>query len=82
MKPPSGGSMPGFVGKAGLRMGPQKRQKSPFDLQQGVVKLHHEWRSSLFCFFSCPGHEETGRSRKGLRATKEHRQSPPKDGDL
>jgi hypothetical protein len=54
--------MTDFVGKADKRMGPDKGQKSPFGSQDGVVGSHQEWSQSLFCFFSCPGHEETGRS--------------------
>jgi len=69
--------MTGFVGKECQRMGPKRGQKSPFGSQEGVVGSHQERSQSLFCFFSCPGHEETGRSRKGLGALKEHRQSPP-----
>jgi hypothetical protein len=55
-----GGSMTAFVGKQKAGMGPQKGQKSPFDSQSTMVELDQESRFSLFRFFSCPGHEETG----------------------
>ncbi len=74
--------MTDFVGNMSLRVGPKKEQKSPFDSQSAMVRLDQEWRVSLFRFFSCPGHEETGRSRKGLGAFKEHRKSPPQDNGL
>jgi len=61
-------------------MGRKKGQKSPFGSQEDVVGSHQERSQSLFCFFSCPGHEETGRSRKGPRSLKEHRKSPPQLG--
>jgi hypothetical protein len=60
--------MTDFVGKGNRRNGPEKGQKSPFDSQKGMVGSHQESRSSLFRFLSCPGHEETGVSRKGLGA--------------
>ena len=60
----------------------KKRQKSPFDSQIGVVRSDQESGFSLFRFFSCPGHEETGVERKGLGSSKQHRQSPPKDRGL
>lgn len=71
--------MTDFVGKVGSRMGLGRGQKSPFDDQQVMVELDQE---SRFRFFSCPGHEETGMSRKDLGSTKEHRQSPPQNACL
>ncbi len=74
--------MTDFVGKVGKGMGPEWRQKSPFDSQQGMVESDQESRYSLFRFMSCPGHEEGGSSRKGLGAYKQDRETSPKCGDL
>jgi hypothetical protein len=74
--------MTDFVGKQNVGVDLRKGQKSPFDSRSAMVELDQEWISSLFRFFSCPGHEVTGESLKGLRATKEHCQSPPQNADL
>ena len=74
--------MTDFVGKVRKGMGPEWRQKSPFDSQQGVVESDQESRFSLFRFMSCPGHEDGGSSRKGLGAYKQDRETSPKKGDL
>jgi len=56
-----------LCGKEGKKNGTRKGAKIPLWLpQEGVLRSQQEWSQSLFCFFSCPGHEETGRNRKGL----------------